>query len=79
MHHLEVAVVLQATVTERGRAEQLEVVKGLESGLADRAVAAVRRWRFKPAIGKGGKPIAARVPIFVIFGLRKKGGGIATG
>lgn len=72
-------VLLQATITARGRAEQIEVVKGLESGLADRGLAAVRRWRFRPAIGKDGKPTAARIHILVTFGSRKKGDGIATG
>src|SRR5262252_2272038 len=56
LHHFEGVVILQATVTERGRAEQIEVVKGLESGLTDRALAAVHRWRFRAAIGKDGKP-----------------------
>jgi TonB family protein len=79
LHHFEGVVFLQATVTERGRAEQIEVVKGLDSGLANRASAAVRRWRFRPAIDKDGKPRAARILILVTFGLRKKGGGIATG
>jgi len=79
LHHFEGVVFLQATVTERGRAEQIEVVKGPDSGLANRALAAVRRWRFRPAIDKDGKPRAARIHILVTFGLRKKGGGIATG
>jgi TonB family protein len=76
LHHFEGFVLLRATVTERGRAEQIETVRGLESGLTDRASAAVRRWRFRPAIGKDGKPTAARIPILVTFGLR---GGIGTG
>jgi TonB family protein len=79
LHHGEGVVLLKAIITERGRAEQIEVVKGLESGLVDRALAAVRRWRFRPAIGRDGKPTAARVTILVAFGARKKGGGIATG
>ena len=79
LNHFEGVVFLQATVTERGRAEQIEVVKGLDSGLANRALAAVRRWRFRPDIDKDGKPRAARILILVTFGLRKKGGGIATG
>ena len=79
LHRFEGFVLLQATVTERGRAEQIEVVKGLESGLDNRALAAVRRWRFRPAIGEDGKPTGARIHILVIFGLHKKGGGIATG
>jgi len=76
LHHFEGVVFLQATVTERGRAEQIEVIKGPDSGLANRALAAVRRWRFRPATSKDGKPRAARILILVAFGLR---GGIATG
>jgi TonB family protein len=79
LHNFEGFVLLQATVTKRGRAEQIEVVKSLESGLANRALGTVRRWRFRPAIGEDGKPKAARIGILVFFGLRKKGGGIATG
>ena len=79
LHHVEGVVILQATVSERGRAEQIDVVKGLESGLADRALATVRRWRFRPATGKDEKPTSARIFILITFGLRKKGGGIATG
>ena len=76
LHHFEGVVVLRATVTEHGRAEQIEVVRGLEGGLTDRALAAVRRWRFRPAIGKDGKPTATRIPILVTFGLV---GGIGIG
>lgn len=78
LNQFEGVVVLRATVTEGGKAEQIEVVRGFDSDLANRALIAVRRWRFTPAIGKDGKPRAARVPIVVTFGLRKKGG-IATG
>jgi TonB family protein len=79
LNHVEGFVFLEATITERGRAEQIEVVKGLESVFAERALDAVRRWRFRPAIGNDGKPRAARTVILVTFGLRKKGRGIATG
>lgn len=78
-HHIEGVVVLRAILTERGTAEQIEVVKGLDYGLTDRALAAVRRWRFKPAIGMDGKPGAMRINILVTFELHRKGGGIATG
>lgn len=78
LHRVEGFVILEAVITERGTAEHIEIVRGLDTGLADRALAAVRRWRFKPATGKDGKPMAARVPIMVGFGL-KKGHGIGTG
>jgi TonB family protein len=79
LHGFEGFVLLQATITERGRAEQIEVVKGLESGLVNRALNTVRRWRFRPAIGEDEKPKPARIGILVFLGLRNKGGGIATG
>ena len=79
LHHVEGIVVLNATITEGGRAEKIEVAKGLETGLAARTLSAVRQWRFKPAIGNDGKPTTARTVILVIFGLRKKSRGIATG
>jgi TonB family protein len=78
-HHVEGVVFLRAMLTERGTAEQIEVVKGLDYGLTDRALAAVRRWRFKPPIGMDGKPVAMRITILVTFGLHKKEGGIGTG
>jgi TonB family protein len=78
LHHVEGVVILEAVITERGTAEHIEIVKGLDTGLADGALATVRHWRFKPAIGKDGKPMAARIPIMVAFGL-KKGHGIGTG
>jgi len=52
-----------ATITEKGEAVSIGVVDGLDGGLTGQAVEAVRTWQFKPAIGKDGKPIAARVPI----------------
>jgi hypothetical protein len=42
-HHFEGVVFLRAMLTERGTAEQIDVVKGLDYGLTDRALAAVRR------------------------------------
>ena len=79
LHHVEGVVVLRAILTERGTAEQIEVVKVLDYGLADRALAAVGRWRFKPAIGMDGKSVAMQITILVTFGFHRKGGGIAIG
>jgi TonB family protein len=79
LQHAEGFVVLDATITKAGRAEQIEVTKGLETGLAVRALSALRRWRFRPAIGNDGKPTAVRTVVLVTFGLRKKVRGIATG
>jgi len=60
-------VLLVVTVTERGTAQQISVVRGLGGGLTDSAVQTVRGWHFKPAVGPDGKPFATRTPIEVNF------------
>ncbi len=63
-------VLLLLTVSEQGAAENIGVIDGLEYGLTDQALEAVRSWQFKPAIGRDGKPFATRVPIEVTFRLK---------
>jgi TonB family protein len=62
-------VVLQVVITPDGRATNITVVKGPGLGLEEKAVEAVRTWRFKPALGPGGKPVAVSLPIEVTFRL----------
>lgn len=62
-------VVLQAVITPDGRATEIQVVKGPGLGLEEKAVEAVKQWRFKPAMGPGGKPVPVTVPIEVTFRL----------
>ena len=62
-------VVLQAVITPDGRATEIQVVKGPGLGLEEKAVEAVKLWRFKPAMGPGGKPVPVIVPIEVTFRL----------
>lgn len=62
-------VVLQAIITADGRAIEIQVVKGPGLGLEEKAVEAVKQWRFKPALGPGGKPVSVIVPIEVTFRL----------
>jgi protein TonB len=62
-------VVLLAIITPDGRATDIHVSKGLGLGLDQKAIDAVRNWRFKPALGPDGKPASVRVPIEVDFHL----------
>jgi periplasmic protein TonB len=62
-------VVLQVVITPDGRATEIKVVKGPGLGLEDKAIEAVRNWRFKPALGPNGKPVATLTPIEVTFRL----------
>jgi TonB family protein len=63
-------VLLILTVTEQGSDEHVGVIDGLADGLTDQALETVRNWRFKPAIGKDGKPFATRMPVEVTFRLQ---------
>jgi len=62
-------VVLMAVITADGRAINVTVAKGLGLGLDEKAVEAVRTWRFTPARGPDGKPSSVSVPIEVVFRL----------
>jgi TonB family protein len=62
-------VLLRVIVQPDGRATNISVVKGLGMGLDENAVEAVKGWRFKPAIGPGGKAVPVEVMIEVTFRL----------
>lgn len=61
-------VTLWAVVNEQGGVEQVRVYRGLGFGLDERAITAVRTWRFQPAT-KDGRPIAVQVYVDVDFRL----------
>jgi len=65
----EGVVVLSVVVTTEGKATNIQVTKGPGLGLDEKAVDAVRKWRFKPAM-KDGKPVPTKVPIEVTFRLK---------
>jgi protein TonB len=62
-------VELEIVVTRDGGVSEVRLVKGLGAGLDDRAVAAVRQWRFAPARRKG-VPVDVIVEVAVEFTLR---------
>jgi periplasmic protein TonB len=62
-------VTLLVTITADGRAVNISVVKGPGLGLEEKAIEAVRTWKFKPALGPNGKIVATIVPIEVTFRL----------
>ncbi len=67
--HLQGVVMLVATVAADGHAEDIRVLKRMPLGLTEKAVEAVQKWRFVPAAGPDGKPIAVRQNIEVQFHL----------
>ncbi|MBZ5583214.1 MAG: energy transducer TonB [Acidobacteriia bacterium] len=66
--HLQGTVVLRIDVDTRGAAQNIRVTQSLGLGLDERAIEAVRRWRFRPAM-QNGRPMEAPALIEVFFRL----------
>ena len=62
------SVMLQAVIAPDGHPRDLQVVRSLGMGLDQKALEAVNRWKFEPAV-KDGRPVAVRVQIEVAFRL----------
>lgn len=60
-------VLMIAVVGVDGRAKDIVVQKCLGYGLDEKAVEAVKKWRFKPATDQDGEMVAVRIPIEVQF------------
>jgi TonB family protein len=65
---LEGQVVLRAVIDRQGRARDVQVMRGLGLGLDEAAVAAVRRWKFRPAT-RYGSPVEVVYILSVYFRL----------
>ena len=62
-------VLLDVTVTADGRVVSPVVIKGPGLGLEEKALAQVKNWKMRPAVGPSGKPVNCRVQIEVTFHL----------
>ena len=54
-----------------GKPHNIRVVRTLGLGLDEKAIEAVKNWRFEPAM-KDGKPVAAQTNVDVNFNLHEK-------
>ena len=61
-------ILIQLVVDEAGRPKNLQVLKGLGLGLDEKAIEAVLKWTFKPAM-KDGKPVPVFATVAVTFRL----------
>jgi periplasmic protein TonB len=61
-------VLLRVVIDEKGLPREIGVTRPLGLGLDEKAMEAVRRWRFKPAT-KDGKPVAMEAVVEVNFRL----------
>ena len=66
--HWEGTVILAIDVDTAGRPTNIRVVRGLGFGLDEKAMAAVARWKFRPAVA-GNRPVVAPATIEVSFHL----------
>jgi periplasmic protein TonB len=66
---LQGTVTLQVLVAADGRALQIRLAKGIDSGLDDHAIQSVRGWRFIPAHDASRRPVACWVTVEVVFRL----------
>lgn len=66
--NLQGSVLLAVHINKQGVPEHIRVLKGLELGLSENAVAAVKQWKFKPGM-KDGKPARVQANIEVNFRL----------
>ena len=62
-------VLLDVTVTADGRVIAPVVIKGPGLGLEEKALAQVKNWKMRPAVGPSGKAVNCRVQIEVTFHL----------
>ena len=62
-------VMMEVVVTADGRAGKIRITKGLGLGLDERALEAVRNWRFKPARDAAGRAVPVWIPVEVTFHL----------
>jgi TonB family protein len=69
-------VAVEAIIRPNGLATDIKVLKSAGSNLDEKAIEAVKGWRFKPALDQNGKPVPTITAIMVIFGEVK---GFATG
>jgi TonB family protein len=58
---------LELVVTPEGRSGRIKIITSSSPETAARAARAVQKWRFTPALGFDGKPIAVIVPIQIEF------------
>ncbi len=59
---------LSIVVDESGHPKNFKVVRPLGLGLDDKAIEAVQKWRFRPAL-KDGRPVAVMATVEVNFRL----------
>jgi TonB family protein len=66
---MEGKIVLRVQVSHDGFPSKISLLQGIPCGLTDKAFEAVEHWKFSPATGPDGAPVAVELPIEVHFRL----------
>jgi TonB family protein len=66
---IEGPVMLQAEISSEGIPDKIAITRGLEPGLDQNAIEAVKSWRFRPGM-KDGQPVRVKATIEVNFRLK---------
>jgi TonB family protein len=69
--NIQGTILLSAVIGADGHAANIKVVKSLGHGLDEKAAETLETWRFKPALGPNGNPVATITTIEVIFRILK--------
>jgi len=64
-------VLMDVGVTPEGRATDVIVIKSPGDELGEKAIEAVKSWKFRPAKDATGNPVAVRVQVEVTFQISK--------
>ncbi|MGO8757620.1 MAG: energy transducer TonB [Terracidiphilus sp.] len=67
------ACLITLTVDAQGNPQNIRVVRALGMGLDEKAIEAIRQYKFKPAMKDGKTPVAVMVTIEVVFRLYARG------
>ena len=67
---VEGTVVLDAQISQTGRVEDVQVLRGLPLGLSEAASEAVRHWQYRPARGRSG-PVPSHKTVRIVFTLAR--------
>jgi TonB family protein len=62
-------IILRVQILPDGFPSKISLVRGIPCGLTEKAFEAVEHWKFSPATGPDGTPVAVEVPIEVQFRL----------
>ena len=67
--HIEGTVVVKLVVTTEGVANDMQVVRGIDAGLDQKALEALARWKFQPAT-KDGQAVPVHATVEMNFRLK---------